>query len=330
MFDDLLMWCSERGSGSLAAFQETYSWLADRHGLRQGAPPWGIALYNLSVLGHVEVDWTGERWGTAPPVLTTLVGSGGYALLVGERPLWLQDRLDSLMEDKDPAVAALADSVVPQLPVAQRGGPSVQLIAVVDEADARRFCDALKIRFERRAAEQLALRLPKLQDMIRERGIEYHGPAGLSAQRMSDGGSPQWTDVDDTDAGLDGCDGSGIPLHGAYRYQRFRTYRYVYWLRRRGFEADKRAVIYAELARAERWVLRYDSVHQALYAPATMQLPVLHARAAVLRTGLLPQLHALPDTNQGPDHVKYANISPSFAHLLADSLYQQLQYVPSP
>ncbi|MBT2489114.1 hypothetical protein J7E96_11390 [Streptomyces sp. ISL-96] len=325
MHDELLLWCSERGAGSLDAFRDTYAWLEKG---RQGssAPDWRIALYNLQVLGHVEVDWEARIWSVTPPVLTTMPNSGGHALLVGQRPLWLMQRLERLHEDPDSDIATLAQSVVLLSPLRQAGGPSVRMVTLADPEDCRALCEALGIAFEDRAADQLALRLPRFQEMLTERGVQ-RGPGGIEPQKMSEGGNDIWTDIE----------GPGEPpLHGAYRYQRYNTHRYIYWLGMSGFIADKRTVVYAELARAERWVLRYNAQRRELYAPRRMQLPHLHARAAVLRSGMLPQLTALnPQValDQQPNrerksYVKYVNIDEPFARQVAKSLYQKLQLVP--
>lgn len=325
MYDELLMWCSERGSGTLDAFRETYEWLAADHP-DSSVVDWRIALYNLQALGHAEVDWEDRLWGVTPPVLTTLTNGGGHALFVGQRPIWLLQRLEQLSNDPDTVVSRLSQSVLLQPPIDQVDGPSVRLVTAANPEDGRDLCNAIGIGFEDRAADQLAARLPRLQEMLNERG-ELRGPGGLEPQRMSEGGGDIWTDVD----------GPGEPpLHGAFRYQRYNTHRYVYWVGMRGFIAEKRAVIYAELARTHRWVLRYDAPHRELYTPIRMQLPHLHARAAVLHSGLLPQVSRLcpltipsssrPNSDRR-NFVKYVNIDEPFAKLVADSLYQELQYV---
>lgn len=325
MHDELLLWCSERGAGSLDAFRDTYAWL-EKGEPKSSAPDWRIALYNLQVLGHAEVDWEARTWSVTPPVLTTMPNSGGHALLVGQRPLWLMQRLERLHEDPGSDIAALAQSVMPLPPFRQAGGPSVRMVTLADPEDCRALCQALGIAFEDRAADQLARRLPRFQEMLAERGVQ-RGPGGIEPQKMSEGGSDLWTDIE----------GHGEPpLHGAYRYQRYNTHRYIYWIGMSGFIADKRTVVYAELARAKRWVLRYNPLRRELYAPKRMQLPHLHARAAVLRSGLLPRLTALnpqtaPAEQSNPEHksyVKYVNIDESFARQVAESLYQELRLVP--
>ncbi|WP_411101586.1 hypothetical protein [Streptomyces sp. cmx-4-9] len=321
MYDDMLMWCSERGSGTLDAFRETYEWLASCHP-QHPAVDWRIALYNLQVLGHAEVDWSNRIWSVTPPTLTTLTNGGGHVLLVGQRPIWLLERLRDLSKER-----VFRDSVAIQAPVPQAGGPACRLLSVPHSTYAEAVSERLGIGFEDRAADQIASRLPRLQEMLQEQGL-LRGSGGLAPQRMSDGGGDMWTDYEGP---------AEPPLHGAFRYQRYTTYRYVYWLDMRGYIAEKRAVIYAELSRTHRWVLRYSSTRQELYAPSRMQLPHLHARAAVLRSGLLPRLSALTeetpaDGQQQASHqrsfAKYVNIDEPFAKLVADALYQELQYVP--
>lgn len=312
MLDHLLLWCSEVGDGRLTAFRDCFDWLASRHA--GVTVSWAAALANTSVLGHVEVDWDAGRWAVAPTSLVTMPNSGGLALLVGAQPRWLLRCLDQLPDDPDPALRRLADDVVFQPAVAQANAPSARYVLVADEASARRLCARLGIHYAGWVADELATMLPPLAKTLSERpGLS--GPAGVEPRRMTGGGPQMWEPVEDDRA------------DGTYEYKRYGPPRYVYRRRGRGFVADKRTAVYAELARTRRWVLRYDPGRRELLAPARMQLPLPHARAAVLNSGLLPAPARRPPGRAAAVAdacVRYVNVDRPFAEAVAASLEQQL------
>lgn len=315
MFDALFLWCSEVGHGTVASFRQSFSWLAETQG--PSALTWAGALANFSALGHVEVDWERGKWAVAPTVLATMPNSGGFALLVGGQPRWLLRDLDRLEDHEDREIRELSADVVFQPPVIQRSGPSARYVAIENEDSAQDLCKRLGIHYGGWVADELAAMLPSLPTMLRERG-ELVGPAGIDPQRMTTGGRDQWAPCD-TDR-----------PDGAYVYKRHGPPHYVFRLEGRGFVADKRTVVYAELARTERWVLRYDAARREMLVPARMQLPMPHNRASVLNSGLLPTL-SKPDPSGRPSVldscVRYINIDLPFAQTVARSLEQRLQLV---
>ncbi|GAA1028166.1 hypothetical protein GCM10009557_12230 [Virgisporangium ochraceum] len=316
MFDELLLWCSETGSGRLRGFRDTYDWLAHR-----GDPPpvsWATALANLQLLGHVEVDWDTGHWAVAPTTLAMMSNAGGLALIVGAHPRWLLSRLDHLDCDPDPALVDLAGSVYFHDRVPQRSGPSVRYVAIAEEAAARRLCDRLGISFGAWVADHMADMLPTLPQLLRQRP-SLVGPAGVEPRRLQPDpttGRLGWYPCED-DSG-----------DGAYEYKRYGVPRYVFRRLGHGFVADKRAVVYAELARLRRHVIRFDPARRELVVPSRMQLPLPHGRCAVFKSGLLPRPSAdleIGGPRRSVESVRYANIDEPFARALAASLEQDLQ-----
>lgn len=313
--EDLLLWCSELGQGQLRLFRETYEWLAGRGG---PSLSWGTVVANLQVLGHIEADWTHGTWAAAPTVLTTMSNAGGFALLVGARPRWLMERLEALDQDPDPGVRQLSASVILQPAVSQPGGPSARFVAVEDETVARQLCQSLGIHYGHWVADELATILPSLDAMLRARPTLL-GPAGVEPRRMSPhGDGPMWQE----------CDHDGVD--GAYEYKRYGVPQYVFRQGGQRFMADKRTVVYAELARAARWVLRFDRAHRELIVPARMQLPLPQGRCAVLRSGLLPR--PVPEARMSSNKflracLRHVNIDEDLARAIARSLGQQLQLI---
>ena len=311
----MLLWCSELGAASMTRFRDTFRWLAVRHG--EHRLTWGTALANLSVLGHIEADWESGQWAVAPTSLVTMPNSGGFALLVGGQPRWLLQSLNDLPQHPDQRVRELADSVIFQDGVPQPNGPSARYVAIEDEAAARELCAALGIQYVGWVADELAGMLPSLPTMLRERPTLLSA-AGVEPRRMTSGGHDIWQECDDDTS------------DGAYEYKRHGPPRYVFRHSGVGFVADKRTVIYAELARTQRWVLRYDPSRRELLAPVRMQLPLPQSRAAVLNSGRLPQL--IPADPRGTrtartGYVRYINIDAPFAYAVANSLEQKLQMI---
>lgn len=315
MLDTLLLWCSERVEGTLSSFRATYEWLA-RHNTAERTLSWTLAAYNLQVLGHVEIDWEADRWAVAPSVITTLADSGGHALLVGARPSWLMTRLESLDRDRDPALQVIAQSVVCEPPIPQEGGPAAQLLTLGKGADVLEVCTRLGIHYEQRVADRLLRLLPDLNALLAA-GRAPSAPGGFLPARRVGSTNRVWEE----------CGDDAAP--GAYEYEGYGAPRYFFrYDAQHIYEVERRVAIYAELRRTRRHVLWWDAETQSLLAPARMQLPLLHGRCAVLRSGLLPEFRG--SVTVGPKGarldamVRYRNIPEDFAMSLAASLGQDL------
>lgn len=340
--DLLLRWCSERSSGSLLAFRQAHHWLQDQdlapsvtsaasgaseHEAAGGRDHWTWALRSLQTLGHVEVDWLGRRWHVAPPVVTTLTDGGGFALLCGARPAALLRRLDGLADDPDPRLRDLAADVLFDLPIPQSEGPALRLLQAPDLDAARELCGLLGIELVDRAADRLLRVLPPLNQLLLP-GARQDLPGGVAPARMT-----QWPDRS-LFAELD-YDRSEP---GAYEVRLYEAPRYFFrYSPDRVFEAERGAVVYAELRRTDRHVLRYNPDSQALLVPPRLRLPSLYERAATLRSGLLPQLTKLAQPASGASGrtqslllLRYVNIDLPFAQRLAALLGQQLHLLPAP
>ncbi|HUZ55692.1 MAG TPA: hypothetical protein VMU94_24575 [Streptosporangiaceae bacterium] len=317
-YDTLLQWVSERGSGSLTSFRQAYDWLTPA-----GADTdhWTWALQSLQALGHIEVDWDRRRWEVAPSTVATIVGGGGYALLCGARPRWFLRRLGSLATDPD--LEHLADSIVLERPVPQDHGPCLRLMTLDEGAEAAEVCAALGVAYSPFAADQLLRLLPSLTDMLRAgRREETSLPGGVFPTRMGLGepGRPVFAEIPDQDC----------TVPGAYCMALFDTRRYFY-LHRPGdvFEAGRGEVVYAELRRRGRHVLRWDSGDGSLLVPSRFRLPQLYERAAVLRTGLLPGAETIAMPPGPALFLRYRNIDRAFAEYLGRQLGQQLAEPPA-
>jgi len=79
---------------------------------------------------------------------------------------------------------------------------------------------------------------------------------------------------------------------------------------------------YAELHRLERDVLIYlqEAINGVLLVPARADLPALHARSAILCSGLLPEFDRMSAS------LKYKNVPLIIASRIAESLEQNFKF----
>jgi hypothetical protein len=322
-YDLLLSWASERGRGSLTSFRHAHDWLAGQHP-SDTQHHWIWTLQSLQALGHLEVSRARRRWEAAPPTIATMPNGGGYAFLCGARPTWLLRRIDGL--DDDPTLGHLAQSILLERPIPQDSGPALQLLTLESDQDIHTLCTALGLRYAGNASDQLAAVLPPLSASL-SAGRRGELPGGVFPTRMGDGqpGTPLFSEVVE----------DLTPRPGGYCTRLYDVARYFY-VHTTGdvFEASRGEVVYAELRREGRHVLRWSRRESALLVPARMRLPELYERAAVLRTGLLPQPGHLP--GQQPGHrrghgaglwLAYLNVDLGLASRLAQGLGQQVQVV---
>jgi hypothetical protein len=309
-YDLLLSWVSERARGSLTSFRKAHDWLAA--GTAPGEQYWTWTLQSLQALGHIEVSWPGRRWEAAPTTIATMVNGGGYAFLCGARTHWLLRRVTSL--DADPDLRHLAQSVVLEEPIGQDFGPALQLLTLDRDHDIEVLCGALGICYTPHVADTLLAILPSLSAMLRV-GRRDELPGGVFPARMGGGesGKPLFSEIIEDLA----------PPPGGYCTRLYDVSRYFYVHGADAvFEASRGEVIYAELRRQDRQVLRWSETEEALLVPARLRLPGLYERAAVLRTGLLPTLDRRDD---GAAYLRYANIDLAFARRLGSGLGQRIQ-----
>lgn len=314
-YELLLSWVSERGQGSLTSFRKAHDWLASEAGPAERY--WTWSLQSLQSLGHIEVSWLARRWEAAPSTIATMANGGGYAFLCGARTQWLLRRIASL--DADPALRHIAQSIVLERPVAQDKGPDLQLLTLDSDRDIEVLCDALGVRYAPHAADRLLAVLPRLSAILLA-GRKNELPGGVFPARMGDGlpGQPLFSEVVE----------DLVPPPGGYCTRLYDVSRYFY-VHSDGavFETSRGEVIYAELRRRGRQVLRWSEAENSLLVPARMRLPELYERAAVLRTGLLPTLERAT-WDSCALYLKYRNIDLAFAQHLGQGLDQGVQLAP--
>jgi hypothetical protein len=317
MYDDLLVWCSEREHGTIRMFRDTHDWLADARGVDSTQLRSPFALANFEELGHIEIDYQADRWVACPPALVALPRSGGLAVLTGARPRRLMRRLQDPEEDPSPEVRALAKHIwVDTVAGDQRHQwPTTLIMANGDDAVLADIAAAYKIGFEHRTSDRLVTILPTIDDYLAAGAVQAT-PPGFEPRKMS-----FWNRIIAFKPVSDDSE------DGAYEYLRYGPPRYLYRDKHGLYQVDRRVAIYAELRRINKQVLFWNRRTRELHVPGTTRLPLLYARTAVLCTGRLPwfsrSVPELPEPYNTIGINTYANIAEDVFTAIATRLGQE-------
>ncbi|MCA1702642.1 MAG: hypothetical protein LC808_04990 [Actinobacteria bacterium] len=271
--DSLLEWCSARQHGTRAAFRDAYAWCTGD----QRAAAANVGLNALEVLGHVEVDWVGDGdWAITPPTLVLLRDAGGNALAVGARSAGVGERLGA--------------SCGRFVGVPQPGGPAAWYVGVSSLDQLHRVASSAGLAVDIDVAGRYVEALPRLADLV-DAGRRDFAPGGVEASRFD----PETMRFEP------------FPWHrgpwppGAYEHRGGGPNTYVLRLEDRTCSVvDRRVAVHHELRRlrlatgdARFLPLDWDQDEGVLYVDRQAPLPLLHARAAILATGRLPETRRL-------------------------------------
>jgi hypothetical protein len=288
-FEQLLHWTAERGAGNFADFITAHAWAT---GEEVPAPR---TLRLMTALGHLEVDWPGARWGAVSPTITLLPDAAGYGLVVGARTARLTAELNAV-EDPD----VFVDLRVQPL------APDACFVAADSEQALERLAERFNVPFVHSVTERLADVLPPLDAMLRparEPPIVDH--YGIERFDLCEYFVPA---EDDRGPGL-------------YRYE-LSGPRRMQFASEDGIRCrvDLAVGTWAEARRIGDADLLYwepDGTNGTLFAPWMLPLPVLHARAATLCSGLRAGWNDKGD-------IVYVNVPEGLAIKIAESLGQEL------
>jgi hypothetical protein len=252
-------------------------------------------VHMLSMLGHLEIDWETDVWAIAPPTLTVLPNAGAHAILSGCRNRQLLSAFEAATQSED----YFSDSH------AQDWGPDAVFVAANDERSVEALAQQLGVAYEVCVSERLTTLLPPLDSYLacckstpgaRGYGVERFDLRSLTFQRAES----------DSAAGF-------------YRYDLWGRPEFRFVSNERSFyRLDKALGVHAEIARSKTGVIRFepDSVNGVLTVPFGAQLPALHARTAVLCSGLMPHLNNAM--------WRYQNVPRATAAAIAQALNQPL------
>lgn len=288
-FDTLLEWASELCEGSWAQWRDACHELAVEPTL---------AMQDLAALGHVEVDWSADRFSCPPPTAAFLHRSSGSVLLTGARPRGLLEQLKAVASQHEALDFFVHDAVF------QPRGPKTVLIEIeLDDIDE--LCNALGLEYVFDPANRLAERLG-VATLERVGHREDWPPRDEIPRRLFDPRSLRFYPVSG--------DTSGLWWYDGYR-------RAEAWIRddAQWWQVPTRE--YAPyLAYPEVIFLSYSREHRRLSVPELVPLPPLQARAATLASGRLPRRASAADGTM----MLYENISPALAEHISTSLGTRL------
>ena len=295
-YDLLLRWLSERSAGGWDDFKAAHAYVFSQPGVALVKPSW--ALYVLSTMGHVEMDWASARWSVARPCLVGLPNAGATAVLVGSRPASLLERLDAMVGD-DGEVDAILTIYGPE------DGPACYFVQYDSVRVLEQVGDGIAARLEHHPAGWIRRRMPTLEDILVASQLAYAAPRGYEVE-VFDPSTLRWEPTKSSS-----CD-------GLYRYRAYGMNRYYF---NRGGElrdVDADAGVWLALQGKRTGVVRYApaEVNGSLEVPAEARLPLLQARCAVLCSGR-------PPIRTGRSRsVQYRNVTLKVADAIARSLGQ--------
>lgn len=290
--DRLLWWMSEKGTGTWSEFTLAQAWV-DRAVFRPEKPT--TVARALRDLGHAEFSWSARTWSIAPTVLTMLPNSGGLGYLTGART--------------SAVLRAIAESGLDFYPTAaaNEGGPHA-IFLLFDSPDVTSdLADEIGVRYTFGVAGVLGGMLPDLAEMM-----SMAAPATFPINfpyKQFDPLALKWIPRGRTDA---------PEAPGVYRIEHHHPiFRYV-TEHHEILACEPEVGRYEALRTSRRIVIAYEQAARCLRVPAAAPLPPLHARAAVLSSGLLPRVRRYGDVRM----LLYDNVDGAVADNIMRSLSQ--------
>ena len=291
--DELLRWTSELGSGSWERFRDAAAYVSQKH--RDPRRPWMLAS-DLSMLGHLDIDWASRSWSIAPPTLNLVPGLWLCVVLTGSRPYHVERRFEEATDDLEVYPFEIEQAPAPAAMFAQCA--SVE----AGEMIARR----LDARFVVHPARALVSVLPHIDDHQRTPAPE---PALEEAKRFDSEGL-RWRADHGRHPGLYRIDLHGRPVHR--------------WLDPNGswWSVGLPTGQFIALRESKRQAMRWRPPASDGSQPASFEvrpslsLPVLAERAATVSSGLVPKLH--------DGWRRYLNVPQDVAQAIAAALDQRI------
>jgi hypothetical protein len=270
----LLEWASTVGSGTVDSFRDAHSWAHESTDRAQGTR----ALTALERLCHVDIDWPRGRWWTTPSALAAIDGLGGNCLLVGARTRHTLAALGDAQSagtveiTRIPQPGPAPDATYVQVPTDEVLHDLADQIGAVVVAEGRRVYRGM---------------LSTLDDVLSS-AEERFTASGLQARRL-DPATMKFEPVEVR---------GGRWYPGCFE-QSSRGLRRFLFVDDDGalHNVDRQVAIHAEIRRARRRdervhaggaPLAWDQRTERLVCSVRARLPLMHERAAVLCSGLLP------------------------------------------
>lgn len=303
----LLRWASELGGGKVADLRAGVLRTARSRGIpvREGAD--GRWLRDVSALGHLDVDWHSGLWSAAPAVLTRVPFSDGLAVMAGRRTAAFDRAVDDAADKWAEVLWAENEVAEDDIPVPDT------LYLQYDVAEGLPLdAERLGCAYVPCSALQAVSLLPELATGLK---AAPPGPGNTHTVERYNLETREYEPA------------KSYGEDGLYRWRSADWVRLVQVRRDGQFLSTAHEYgVYLEHERLGSSVMRWKAeggtgrqLVGRLAVDWGAPLPPLHARAAVLCSGLQPRFRKLAKT------VRYDNVPLSAAESLAMSLHQRLE-----
>ncbi|MDI9979352.1 hypothetical protein [Rhodococcus sp. IEGM 1307] len=309
--DVMLCWMSELAGGRLRALRDRICWFMDEESVHQARSIAGRWIRDAVTLGRINVDWRSDTWVIAEPVLTTIPGGYGYALLTGGRPHSLVEKLARADDEYDP-VLSRAPGIANQddLPA-----PTAVFIGYSSADDLQAAAKTLGVRFIPGSYRQLA-------DNLQMIGV------GERAACPSRQGAPigLWSRVDKRFTALES---SGAWIDGLYRQEINGTQHYSVHRNGEWYRTERAEGVYLAARPSDDLVRWRPESGRGLSALGSFMvdngasLPDAQRRILGLCSGFGPRI------SRQTQSTTYVNVPRDIAETVAASLRQQLTILPA-
>jgi hypothetical protein len=290
--DDLLRWVSEAGSGSWERLRDACAFVAQKYALQRR--PWTLAS-DLSVLGHLDIDWKSRFWSVAPPAINLVPGLGLCVVLTGSRPFYVDRRFEEATDDLE-----VFPFDVPQPP-----SPSAKFAKCASVDVAKRVAEGMGATLVVDPAGALASALRPVD----EEPIEPAPEPALEEARRFDPVTLRWEEDHGRRPGLYRVDLHGRPVHR-------RLDGHASWW---AIDLPAGQFLALQEERKEpvvRWQQPAGQCPACFDVRREVSLPVLAERAATVSSGLVPQVHG--------EWRRYLNVPRDLATQISSALLQTL------
>ena len=300
---ELLQWASEAGSGKWEALRAAAEHVARKHGLRR--KPWLLAR-DLSMLGHLDIDWEAQKWSIASPTMNVVPGLGLCVVLTGSRPYYLIQRFRDATNDRD-----VFDFTMRQ-PQPRDSAPAAIFAKCASLDVAKEVASRMSANLVIDPSTALAAAMPSLDDQE----LLPTAPPDLDLDT-------EWFNPRDVE--WEECENRGSPMEGLYRQQLTERRRHLW------HEADRWSK--TDLAYGQFRALRNEGQQVMKWRPAAtnggqssrlevrrnVRLPDIAERALTICDGRMP---IFPPGFSNQDYERYSNVSESVYQAISGKLGQ--------
>lgn len=269
-------WASTVGGSTIDRFREAHAWAFEVADRAEGTR----ALTSMERLCHVDIDWEKGRWWITPSALAAIDGAAGNCLLVGARTRATLDALDD----------ACAEGLVKVTRVQQPApAPDAIFVQVPTDEVLRQVAEQFALSVVPDGRRVYSEMLASLDEMLASAQQRFTA-SGLQARKLNPASL--------TFEPIDVHGGRWRP--GCYEQASRGIARYLF-VDDEGLlhNTSRQVAIHAEVRRARRngnkvhalgVPIAWDHRTERLACSAAARLPLMHDRAALLCSGLLPEV----------------------------------------